>query len=106
MCGSLILYILLLCTRTTSSPNSIRDHAAIFLFFHLRLKIFREDAGVDPNRDFPYSREDNECLRSSTGRLFNAIMRANLIQIVVTFHGGMVAIGYEWGKCFVSHVCL
>lgn len=61
---------------------------------------------MDPNRDFPYSREDNECLRSSTGRLFNAIMRANLIQVVVTFHGGMVAIGYEWGKCEVSHACL
>ena len=58
----------------------------------------REDAGVDPNRDFPYSRQDNNCFKSSTSRLFNAIMKANLVQIVVTFHGGMTAIGYEWGE--------
>ena len=30
-------------------------------------------------------------------------MKNNLIQIVVTFHGGMVAIGYEWGK-YWQHV--
>jgi hypothetical protein len=25
-------------------------------------------------------------------------MKRNIIQMVVTFHGGMVAIGYEWGS--------
>ena len=25
-------------------------------------------------------------------------MKHNLIQLVVTYHGGMVAIGYEWGS--------
>jgi hypothetical protein len=75
-----------------------------FLCFLLLLHLFfifsplREDAGVDPNRDFPYSRQDSNCLQCSTSRLFHSIMRLNLIQIVVTFHGGMAAIGYEWGE--------
>ena len=58
----------------------------------------REDAGVDPNRDFGYSRSDDECLRSTTARIMNSLMARSLMQIVVTFHGGMVAIGYEWGS--------
>ena len=57
----------------------------------------REEAkGVDPNRDFPYSRKDDNCFKTATARLFNAIMSTSLTQLVVTFHGGMVAIGYEW----------
>jgi hypothetical protein len=35
---------------------------------------------------------------SSTARVVQALMRENIIQLVVTFHGGMVAIGYEWGS--------
>lgn len=58
----------------------------------------RDDNGVDPNRDFGYSRSDNNCLKSTTGQLFHHIMSENLIQTAVTFHGGMVAIGYEWGS--------
>lgn len=59
----------------------------------------RNDANnVDPNRDFPYSRQDKNCLQSNTAKLFFIIMSLSLIQIVVTFHGGMVAIGYEWGS--------
>lgn len=57
----------------------------------------RDDAGVDPNRDFPYSRSDEKCFLSTTAKLFDKIMIQNLIQMVVTFHGGMAAIGYEWG---------
>ena len=65
---------------------------------------FREDANnVDPNRDFSYSRKDSNCFKSSTAKLFHRIMKSNLIQIVVTFHGGMVAIGYEWGTCMQTH---
>jgi hypothetical protein len=63
------------------------------------IKDKREDAqGVDPNRDFPYSRKDNNCLRSNTAKLFYKMMTTSLIQLVVTFHGGMVAIGFEWGS--------
>ncbi len=58
----------------------------------------RNDAGVDPNRDFPYSRGDNKCLVSTTARIFDRLMRETLMQVVVTFHSGMVAIGYEWGS--------
>lgn len=58
----------------------------------------REDAGVDPNRDFGYSRSNDNCLRSTTARIMNALLARTLMQIVVTFHGGMVAIGYEWGS--------
>jgi hypothetical protein len=58
----------------------------------------RDEKGIDPNRDFAYSRRDNNCLKSSTARTLYAIVESALIQIVVTFHGGMVAIGYEWGS--------
>lgn len=58
----------------------------------------REDAGVDPNRDFPYSRNNKKCMLSRTAKLFMALMVSNVIQVVVTFHGGMVALGYEWGS--------
>mmetsp|Transcript_16830 Transcript_16830/g.25306 ORF Transcript_16830/g.25306 Transcript_16830/m.25306 type:complete len:638 (-) Transcript_16830:128-2041(-) len=57
----------------------------------------RTDGGVDPNRDFPYSRKDGNCLRSNTAKLFDALFREVTVQILVTFHGGMAAIGYEWG---------
>lgn len=58
----------------------------------------REDARVDPNRDFGYMRPDHNCMRSSTARLFLHLMAATLAQVVITFHGGMVAIAYEWGS--------
>jgi predicted deacylase len=58
----------------------------------------RTEGSVDPNRDFGYSRRDNRCFLSSTAKIFNEIMKRNIIQIVVTFHGGMVALGYEWGS--------
>ena len=66
------------------------------------------------------NRKNNQCMLSSTARLFMAIMIYNVIQVVrnpfphihihkylltyipcgqvVTFHGGMVALAYEWGS--------
>ena len=64
----------------------------------------RADGGVDPNRDFAYSRDyrgggnDDQCLRSTTARIFNKLMEFTLFQLVITFHGGMQAIAYEWGS--------
>ena len=58
----------------------------------------RGDAGVDPNRDYPYSRKDTNCFLSSSSKLFKALMESSIVQSVVTFHGGMVALGYEWGS--------
>lgn len=58
----------------------------------------RSEQGIDPNRDFAYSRNDNTCFRSSTAKLFNVLMRETLTQIVVTFHGGMVG-------NFVAFIC-
>lgn len=62
------------------------------------MKGVRSDGGVDPNRDYPYSRRDSRCLQSSSAKLFKALMDTSLVQVVVTFHGGMVALGYEWGS--------
>lgn len=68
----------------------------------------RADAMVDPNRDFSYSRDrgresgtgsgNDMCLRSTTAKIFNKLMELTLFQLVVTFHGGMQAIAYEWGS--------
>lgn len=57
----------------------------------------RYDRNVDPNRDFAYSRRDDHCFLSTTAQIFKAVMERSIVQVVVTFHGGMVAIGYEWG---------
>lgn len=51
----------------------------------------RDDAGVDPNRDFAYSRTNSDCLKSATAKILYAVSMQNIIQIVVTFHGGMVS---------------
>ena len=58
----------------------------------------RDDNGIDPNRDFPYGRGDKRCLRSGTAKVTYLIMRNLLVHSVVTYHGGMVALGYEWGS--------
>ena len=58
----------------------------------------RGDAGFDPNRDFSYSRRDDRCFQSASARIFRALMERSIVQTVVTYHGGMVALGYEWGS--------
>ena len=58
----------------------------------------REETGIDPNRDFPYNRIDSRCMESITARALNEVYRDNLFQLGITFHGGMVAIAYEWGS--------
>ena len=58
----------------------------------------RDDNGIDPNRDFSYSREDGRCFLTTTAKIFGKLMSETLTQIVITFHGGMEAIGYEWGS--------
>ena len=65
----------------------------------------REEAGIDPNRDFPYdylqSSENPEfntqCMQTIAGRTLNEVFREHMFQLSLTFHGGMEAIGYEWG---------
>ena len=58
----------------------------------------RNDGDVDPNRDFGYSRPNSNCLKSSTSQLFHYLMSETLIQLVITWHGGMSAIAFEWGS--------
>jgi hypothetical protein len=58
----------------------------------------RQEGSIDPNRDFAYSRRDARCFLSSTARVFHELARDNILQVVVTFHAGMVALGYEWGS--------
>jgi hypothetical protein len=56
-----------------------------------------EDFGVDPNRDFPYDTKPTACMQTIAARTLNELYQANLIQLSLTFHGGMEVIGYEWG---------
>ena len=58
----------------------------------------REEQGIDPNRDFPFDQVDwRNCMRTIAGRTINEIYREHIFQHSLTFHGGMVAIAYEWG---------
>jgi hypothetical protein len=51
----------------------------------------RNEAGHDPNRDFSYQQKPNACMLTVAGRSLNELLRHHLVQLVVTFHGGMQA---------------
>jgi hypothetical protein len=60
----------------------------------------REEGKVDPNRDFPYDNMEqstNECMQTIAARTINELYQDHLVQLALTFHGGMEVIGYEWG---------
>jgi hypothetical protein len=52
----------------------------------------------DPNRDFPYSTTDDQCMRTMAARCVNEIWRRHMFRTAITFHGGDELIGYEWGS--------
>ena len=58
----------------------------------------RSELGIDPNRDFPYDQNPASCMQTIAARSVNEIYRSRLLQLVVTFHGGMQAIAYNWGS--------
>lgn len=60
-------------------------------------KSTRTENGVDPNRDFPIDTSPYNCMKSQTAKVVNELFRRHSFQIVVTFHGGMRALAYEWG---------
>ncbi len=57
---------------------------------------------VDPNRDFPYFSTNemvtSECMRTELARTVNELFRQHILVNVITFHGGLNAIGYPWGN--------
>tara|TARA_B100000524_G_scaffold56604_3_gene26337 strand:- start:1034 stop:2263 length:1230 start_codon:yes stop_codon:yes gene_type:complete len=57
----------------------------------------RSELGIDPNRDFPYDQKQTACMQTVTARVVNELYRSYLLQLTITFHGGMQAIGYNWG---------
>merc|ERR1719382_2287822 len=57
----------------------------------------RTELSIDPNRDFPFDQSPSSCMQTIAARTVNEIYRSHILQLVVTFHGGMQAIGYEWG---------
>lgn len=58
----------------------------------------REENSIDPNRDFAFDQKDwSLCMRTIAGRTINEIFREHIFQHSLTYHGGMVAIAYEWG---------
>lgn len=58
----------------------------------------REEGNVDPNRDFPFDLTDpSKCMQTIAGRTLNEVFREHMIQLSLTFHGGMEVVAYEWG---------
>jgi Zinc carboxypeptidase len=58
----------------------------------------REEVDIDPNRDFPFDRKDDkDCLQSIAGRSLYQLFIQRIVQMTITFHGGMEAVAYEWG---------
>ena len=56
----------------------------------------RTENGLDPNRDFPY--RTSSCGKTATSKAIRKVFNDNLVQLTLTFHGGMRAIGYPWGS--------
>ena len=51
----------------------------------------RTELGIDPNRDFPFDQTPTACMQTIAARTVNEIYRSHILQLVVTFHGGMQA---------------
>jgi hypothetical protein len=66
----------------------------------------REDAGIDPNRDFPYDVDPSTTLGSTTAKIiFSLFQYYGNVQSGITFHAGTQSITYPWGSYnHLSHV--
>eukprot|EP00967_Tisochrysis_lutea_P035660 scaffold42792_cov34-Tisochrysis_lutea.AAC.5 len=49
----------------------------------------RTEMGIDPNRDFPFDQIPKACMQTVAARTVNELYRSHLLQLVITFHGGM-----------------
>ncbi|CAE8625383.1 unnamed protein product [Polarella glacialis] len=58
----------------------------------------RDENGMDPNRDFAYLQSPTHCMQTQTARAVNELFRRHLFHFMITFHGGMRALTYEWGS--------
>lgn len=57
---------------------------------------------IDPNRDFGFSQDPEKCMQTVAARAVNELFRMHLFRVLITFHGGTNALGYEWGD---THHC-
>ncbi|OWZ07570.1 hypothetical protein PHMEG_00020024 [Phytophthora megakarya] len=57
----------------------------------------RGELDVDPNRDFPYNLDNDQCMVTMAARALNELWRDHLFQLGITFHAGTQCITYEWG---------
>lgn len=61
---------------------------------------------VDPNRDFPYTKQkaaketSTDCMKTITARTINEIFKEHIIQSALTFHGGTNVLGHAWGNFY------
>jgi hypothetical protein len=53
-------------------------------------------AGVDPNRDFPYSRRDNNCLVSKTALVIDALFRNVTVQVSLADLSSLTSLPRLW----------
>ena len=52
----------------------------------------------DPNRDFPYNNNKNQCMNTVVGRTLYRLFVENLFVTTITFHGGTNVVSYCWGS--------
>lgn len=51
----------------------------------------------DPNRDFGYFVQPNQCMQTTTAQAIYEILSHRIVVLSITFHGGTRAVGYPWG---------
>lgn len=56
---------------------------------------------IDPNRDFAFDQDPQNCMQTVAARALNELFRVHLFRVTISFHGGTNALGYEWGD--MSH---
>jgi hypothetical protein len=60
----------------------------------------REEAGVDPNHNFPFDvklADSNNCMQTIAKWSINKLFRSHLFPVGLMFHKGMEVVTYEWG---------
>lgn len=63
-------------------------------YFHNIREEVVDGKKIDPNRDFPYSKNIETCMVTTTARSLYKILTSNIYMTGATFHAGMSAVVY------------
>lgn len=63
----------------------------------MRAEEIQGNVSYDINRDFAFDQVPEDCMRTVAARAINELFRTHLYSILMTFHGGINTLTYNWG---------